>query len=392
MSSDRLVPHLAGLGTTIFAEMSALAVSTGAINLGQGFPDVDGPPSVAEAAISAIRAGLGNQYPPGPGVPVLRQAIAAHQERWYGQTLDPDTDVLVTAGATEAIAAAMLAFVDEGDEVIALEPFYDSYRATITMARGSCVPVRLDPPTFRLDEVRLRAAVTDRTKVILLNSPHNPTGAVLNRDELDAVARVAIEHDLLVVTDEVYEHLAFDEPHIPISKLPGMAERTISISSAGKTFSFTGWKIGWVTGPPEYVAAVRTTKQFLTFVSGGPFQFAVAHALENEMPWVEGLRESMADRRDLLSDGLTQLGLTTYRPRGTYFVTTDVRSIGWEDALAFCRALPERAAVVAVPCSVFYEDPGPAERALVRWTFSKQEQVLGDALARLASANLSPTA
>ena len=390
MSSDRLVPHLAGLGTTIFAEMSALAVSTGAINLGQGFPDVDGPPSVAEAAVAAIRAGLGNQYPPGPGVPVLRHAIAAHQERWYAQTLDPDTEVLVTAGATEAIAAAMLAFVDEGDQVIALEPFYDSYRATITMARGRCVPVRLDPPDFRLDESRLRAAVTDRTKVILLNSPHNPTGAVLSRDELDAVARVAISNDLLVVTDEVYEHLAFDEPHIPLAKLPGMAERTVSISSAGKTFSFTGWKIGWVTGPAELVAAVRTTKQFLTFVSGGPFQFAIAHALDHEMPWVEGLRESMADRRDLLTDGLADLGMPTYRPRGTYFVTTDVRAIGWDDALAFCRALPERAGVVAVPCSVFYEDPGPAERALVRWTFSKQEDVLQDALARLASADLAP--
>ena len=392
MSSDRLVPHLAGLGTTIFAEMSALAVSTGAINLGQGFPDVDGPSSVAEAAVEAIRSGLGNQYPPGPGVPPLRQAIAAHQERWYAQTLDPDTDVLVTAGATEAIAAAMLAFVDEGDEVIALEPFYDSYRATITMARGHCVPVRLDPPEFRLDEERLLAAVTDRTKLILLNSPHNPTGAVLSRDELDAVARAAISNDLLVVTDEVYEHLAFDEPHIPFAKLPGMAERTVSISSAGKTFSFTGWKIGWVTGPAELVAAVRTTKQFLTFVSGGPFQFAIAHALENEMPWVEGLRESMADRRDLLSDGLADLGMTTYRPRGTYFVTTDIRSVGWDDALAFCRALPERAGVVAVPCSVFYESPGPAERAMVRWTFSKQEDVLQDALARLGSANLAPTA
>ncbi len=389
MSSDRLVPHLAGLGTTIFAEMSALAVSTGAINLGQGFPDVDGPASVAEAAATAIRTGLGNQYPPGPGVPVLRQAIARHQRHRYAESLDPDTQVLVTAGATEAIAAAMLAFVDEGDEVIALEPFYDSYRATIAMARGRCVPVRLDPPEFRLDENRLRRAVTDRTKVILLNSPHNPTGAVLSRAELDAVARVAIEHDLLVVTDEVYEHLAFDEPHIPISKLPGMAERTVSISSAGKTFSFTGWKIGWVTGPAELVAAVRTTKQFLTFVSGGPFQYAVAHALDNEMPWVEGLRESMADRRDLLSDGLVELGLTTYRPRGTYFVTTDVRSVGWDDALVFCRALPERAGVVTVPCSVFYADPGPAERALVRWTFSKQEDVLRDALMRLGSADLT---
>lgn len=390
MNSDRLVPHLDALGTTIFAEMSALAVATGAINLGQGFPDVDGPASVAEAAVDAIRAGRGNQYPPGIGVPELRQAIARHQLQRYAQVLDPDTEVLVTAGATEAIAAAMLAFVDHGDEVVALEPFYDSYRSTVTMARGRCVPVRLDPPDFRLDEGRLREAVTARTRVILLNSPHNPTGAVLSRSELDAVARVAIEHDLLVVTDEVYEHLAFDEPHIPIAKLPGMAERTVSISSAGKSFSFTGWKIGWVTGPAALVAAVRTTKQFLTFVSGGPFQFAVAHALDNEMPWVEGLRESMADRRDLLSDGLTELGLTVYRPRGTYFVTTDVRAVGWDDALAFCHALPQRAGVVAVPCSVFYEDPGPAERALVRWTFSKQGNVLTDALTRLAAADLSP--
>jgi N-succinyldiaminopimelate aminotransferase len=391
VSHDRLVPHLSGLGTTIFAEMSALAVSTGAINLGQGFPDVDGPPSVAEAAVDAIRAGRGNQYPPGPGVPELRHAIAEHQRHRYGMDLDPDTEVLVTAGATEAIAAAMLAFVDSDDEVIALEPFYDSYRAMITMARGRCVPVRIDPPGFRLDEQRLRDAVTSRTKVILLNSPHNPTGAVLSRAELDAVARIAVEHDLLVVTDEVYEHLSFDEPHIPIAKLPGMAERTVSISSAGKTFSFTGWKIGWVSGPAHLVAAVRTTKQFLTFVSGGPFQFAVAHALTHEMPWVEGLRESMANRRDLLGDGLASLGLTTYRPRGTYFVTTDIRSLGWDDALAFCRDLPQRAGVVAVPCSVFYSDPGPAERALVRWTFSKQENVLGDALTRLAAADLSPS-
>lgn len=391
MSHDRLVPHLAGLGTTIFAEMSALAVSTGSINLGQGYPDVDGPTSMADAAVDAIRGGRGNQYPPGPGVPELRLAVAEHQRQRYGLDLDPDTQVLVTAGATEAIAAAMLAFVDEGDEVVALEPFYDSYRATITMARGRCVPVRIDPPGFRLDEGRLRSAVTARTRVILLNSPHNPTGAVLSRSECDAVARVAVEHDLLVVTDEVYEHLSFDEPHIPIATLPGMADRTVSISSAGKTFSYTGWKIGWVTGPAHLVAAVRTTKQFLTFVSGGPFQYAVAQALTHEMPWVVGLRESMVNRRDLLGDGLAALGLTTYRPRGTYFVTTDIRPLGWDDALAFCRDLPRRAGVVAVPCSAFYSDPGPAERALVRWTFSKQEHVLDEALARLAAADFSPS-
>ncbi len=391
MDKNRLVPHLSQLGTTIFAEMSALAVSTGAINLGQGFPDVDGPRSVADAARDAISAGRGNQYPPGPGIPELRDAIAAHQRTTYDITLDPDSEVLVTAGATEAIAAAMLAFVDEGDEVIALEPFYDSYRATITMARGRCIPVRLEPPEFRLDAGRLRDAVTERTKVVLLNSPHNPTGAVLSTAELGQIAQVAIDRDLIVVTDEVYEHLAFDELHTPIATLPGMAERTVSISSMGKTFSFTGWKVGWVSGPASLVDAVRTTKQYLTFVSGGPFQYAAAHALTAEMGWVEGLRQSMANRRDLLTDGLAQLGLDTYRPRGTYFVVTDVRPLGWDDALTFCRSLPERAGVVAIPCSVFYEAPGAAESALVRWTFSKQEQVLQNALARLASANLTPT-
>ena len=389
MTSSRLVPHLADLGTTIFAEMSALAITTGAINLGQGFPDTDGPPSVAKAACEAITEGRGNQYPPGLGYPELRNAIARHQRNQYELSWDPDTEVLVTAGATEGIAAAMLAFVDEGDEVIALEPFYDSYRATIAMARGRCIPVRLSAPEFRLDEALLRSAVTARTRVILLNSPHNPTGAVLTRDELESVARVAIEHDLIVVTDEVYEHLSFDAPHIPIATLPGMAERTVTLSSAGKTFSFTGWKIGWVTGPAELVAAVRTTKQFLTFVSGGPFQFAVAHALDNEMDWVERLRESLSGRRDLLVAGLRDVGLITYSPRGTYFVTTDVRSIGWDDALEFCRALPGMAGVVAVPCSVFYANPEATERSLVRWTFSKQESVLQDALARLKAANFS---
>jgi N-succinyldiaminopimelate aminotransferase len=386
----RLAPHLRGFGTTIFAEMSALAVSTGAINLGQGFPDVDGPAAIAEQAIEAIRTGQGNQYPPGQGIPELRDAIAQHQHRRYGIDLEPAREVLVTAGATEAIAAAMLALVDEGDEVLALEPYYDCYRAAITMARGRPVPVRLEPPDFRLDVQRLRDAVTARTKAIMLNTPHNPTGAVLNRAELEAIAAVAIEHDLIVVSDEVYEHLAFDEAHIPIATLPGMAERTVTISSAGKTFSFTGWKVGWVTGPAELVDAVRTTKQFLTFVSAGPFQYAIAFALQTQMSWVEGLRESMADRRDLLTTGLESVGFTCHKPRGTYFVTTDVRSLGWSDADAFCRALPERAGVVAVPCAVFYDEPGPAEQALVRWTFSKQQSVLEDALDRLANARLAP--
>ncbi|MFL6182071.1 MAG: pyridoxal phosphate-dependent aminotransferase [Actinomycetes bacterium] len=390
MTTGRLVPHLSGLGTTIFAEMSALAVATGSINLGQGFPDVDGPVEIADEAVSAIRSGRGNQYPPGSGVPELRNAIAEHQRDRYGVTLDADTQVLVTAGATEAIAAAMLAFVDEGDEVIALEPYYDCYRAAITMARGIPVPVRLDPPDFRLDEQHLRSTVTARTKVIMLNSPHNPTGAVLDRAELDMVARIAVEHDLLVVSDEVYEHLTFEAAHIPIATLPGMAERTVTISSSGKTFSYTGWKIGWVTGAPDLVTDVRTTKQFLTFVNGGPFQFAIAHALTDQMPWVETLRESLANRRDLLVKGLDALGLGVYRPQGTYFVTTDIRPLGWSDAGAFCRQLPHRAGVVAVPCAVFYDDPGPAERALVRWTFSKRESVLTEAIERLTNADLSP--
>lgn len=389
MTNGRLVPHLQGLGTTIFAEMSALAIETGAINLGQGFPDVDGPEAVAERAVSAIRSGLGNQYPPGPGILELREAVATHQLRAYGISLDPDRQVLVTAGATEAIAAAMLAFVDEGDEVVALEPYYDCYRAAITMARGRPVPVRLEAPDFRLDPQRLRDAVGPRTRAIMLNSPHNPTGAVLGRAELQHIADVTLDNDLIVVADEVYEHLAFDEAHIPISTLPGMSERTVTISSSGKTFSFTGWKIGWVTGPADLVASVRTTKQFLTFVNGGPFQYAIAYALSEQLPWVEGLRESLADRRDLLTNGLEELGLKAHRPRGTYFVTTDIRPLGWDDATTFCRELPHRAGVVAVPCDVFYDQPGDAERALVRWTFSKRESVLTEALGRLHQADLT---
>ncbi|HVQ87347.1 MAG TPA: pyridoxal phosphate-dependent aminotransferase [Actinomycetes bacterium] len=384
----KLAPHLAGLGTTIFAEMSALAVATGSINLGQGFPDVDGPDSIARAAADAVISGKGNQYPPGPGIPELRQAVAAHQSGLYDLAVDPDREVLITAGATEAIAAAMFAFVDIGDEVVALEPFYDSYRATVTMARGRCVPVRLDSPDFRLDEARLRAAVSPKTKLILLNSPHNPTGAVLSMAELEAVAKIAIEHDLLVVSDEVYEHLAFDEPHIPIATLPGMRERTVSISSSGKTFSFTGWKVGWATGPQDLIDAVRTTKQFLTFVSAGPFQYAITHALNVEMPWVDSLRDSLEARRDLLSSGLNDLGMTTFRPRGTYFVTSDVAPLGWSDAYEFCRELPRRARVVAVPCSTFYDDPTGPPASHVRWTFTKQESVLTQALDQMASSDL----
>jgi N-succinyldiaminopimelate aminotransferase len=369
--------------------MSALAVATNSINLGQGFPDTDGPRVVAEAAARAVLEGRGNQYPPGPGIPELRRAIGAHQRTHYGIELDADSQVLVTAGATEAIAAAVLALVDEGDEVIALEPYYDSYAATIAMARGRRVPVTLRAPDFALDVDELRRAVTPATKVILLNSPHNPTGAVLSLAELSAVAAVAIEHDLVVISDEVYEHLTFDGlAHVPISTLPGMADRTVTIGSAGKTFSFTGWKVGWVTGSAELVATVRTTKQFLTFVSAGPFQYAVAEALALPDSTYAELRDRLQVQRDLLCEGLAGLGFTVFVPRGTYFASTDVRPLGWHDGMEFCRALPARCGVVAIPHQVFYDNV-EAGRPLVRWAFCKQPAVLADALDRLASGSLS---
>ena len=374
--------RLQGLGTTIFAEMSALAVRTGSVNLGQEFPDTDGPDSLLEDAIAAIRAGA-NQYPPGRGVPALRQAIVDHQQRFYGLTYDPDTQVLVTTGATEAIAAALLAYVEPGDEVIALEPYYDSYAACIAMAGGHRVPVTLRAPDFRLDLDELRAAVTPRTKVLLINSPHNPTGTVLDDTELRGIASIAVEHDLVVITDEVYEHLIFDGlQHRPLTAYEGMADRTVSISSAGKTFSVTGWKIGWVTGTPEIVTAVNTAKQFLTYVSGAPFQPAVAGALALGNDYFDTLRATMQSKRDLLCDGLQSLGFGVHRPQGTYFVTTDIRPLGHTDGIDFCRMLPERTGVVAIPHQVFYDNT-EAGRPLVRWAFCKKPEVLQEALSRL---------
>ena len=374
--------RLDGLGTTIFAEMSALAVRTGAVNLGQGFPDTDGPDSVLEAAIDAIRAGA-NQYPPGRGIPALRQAIVDHQKRFYGLEYDPDTQVLVTTGATEAIAAALLAYVEPGDEVIALEPYYDSYAACIAMAGGRRVPVTLRAPDFRLDLDELRAAVTPRTKVLLINSPHNPTGTVLTDEELRGISAIAVEHDLVVITDEVYEHLIYDGgQHRPLTAYEGMADRTVSIGSAGKTFSVTGWKIGWVTGTPEVVTAVNTSKQFLTYVSGAPFQPAVAGALALGNDYFDGLRADLQHRRDLLCDGLESLGFGVHRPQGTYFVTTDIRPLGHTDGVEFCRMLPEKTGVVAIPHQVFYDNLD-AGRPLVRWAFCKKLEVLEEALNRL---------
>ncbi|MEW2421430.1 MULTISPECIES: pyridoxal phosphate-dependent aminotransferase [Streptomyces] len=382
--------RLAEFGTTIFAEMSALALSTGSINLGQGFPDTDGPEEVREAAVRALRDGRGNQYPPGPGVPELRAAVVAHQERRYGLAYDPDTEVLVTAGATEAIAAALLALVEPGDEVIALEPYYDSYAACIAMAGGTRVPVTLRPHdgAFRLDLDELRAAVTDRTRLLLLNTPHNPTGTVLTRAELAAIAELAVERDLLVVTDEVYEHLVFDDAeHLPLASFPGMRERTVTISSAGKTYSFTGWKVGWVTASPALVTAVRSAKQYLTYVSAGPFQYAVAEALSLPDSYFAEFRADMLAKRNILAGGLEEAGFTVYRPAGTYFVTADIRPLGETDGIAFCRALPERAGVVAIPTAVFYDhrDQGAP---FVRFAFCKQAHVLEEAATRLKTLSV----
>jgi N-succinyldiaminopimelate aminotransferase len=375
--------HLQGFGTTIFAEMSALAHATGAINLGQGFPDTDGPPEVLAAAVAAIRAGH-NQYPPGAGTPELRAAVARHQQRFWGLAVDPDTEVLVTAGATEAIAATLLALCEPGDEVVAFEPTYDSYGAAVAMAGGQLRVVTLRQPGLAVDLDALAAAITPRTRLLLLNTPHNPTGKVFTRDELTAIAELAVARDILVVTDEVYEHLVFEGVHHPLAGFPDMAERTLTISSAGKTFSCTGWKIGWVCGPADLVAAVRTAKQFLTFVNGAPFQPAVALGLGLGDDVYDDLRDGLRAKRDLLCDGLAAAGLEVFVPQGTYFATVDVRSVGEEDGAAFCRSLPERCGVVAIPSSVFYEDPATG-RSLVRFAFCKQTDVLEQAVERLAT-------
>ena len=370
-------------GTTIFAEMSALAVRTNSINLGQGFPDTDGPRALLDSARQAIADGQ-NQYPPGPGIAPLRAAVAAHQQRHYGLTFDPDREVLVTSGATEAIAASVLALCEPGDEAVVFEPYYDSYAACIALAgaRRRVVTLHRDGDGWRFDPDELRAAVTDRTRVLLLNTPHNPTGTVFGPDEVHTVADVATSAGLVVISDEVYEHLTFDgRRHVPIATLPGMAERTVTIGSAGKMFSVTGWKIGWVCAPPELVAAVRTVKQFLTFVSGAPFQPAVAEALDGEL--YRGLAETLQDQRDLFCDGLAELGFDVIRPQGTYFATVDIGTAAGGDALAYCRELPHRAGVVAVPSSVFYDSDSGAR--YVRFAFCKRPDVLAEALRRLKS-------
>lgn len=376
--------------STIFAEMTALATRTGAVNLGQGFPDTDGPAGMLAVAKESIDGGL-NQYPPGPGMPVLREAIAEHRTR-YGTAYDPDTEILVTVGATEAIAASLLGLVEPGDEVVLIEPYYDSYAASVALAGATRRTVGLveEPGTGRLglDVQALRDAIGTKTKALLLNTPHNPTGTVLDRAELAEIARLCVQHDVIAITDEVYEHLVFDDlEHIPLATLPGMAERTVTISSAGKTFNCTGWKIGWVCAPAGLVGAVRAAKQFLTFVGGAPFQPAVAYALRNELPWVDELRASLQNKRSRLAEGLTEAGFAVRPSEGTYFITADVRPLGFTDGAQLCRELPERIGVAGVPVQVFTDHPEQWQH-LVRFAFCKKDEVLDEAIRRLRALSV----
>ena len=368
-------------GETIFAEMSALAVKTGAINLGQGFPDTDGPREIAELAIAAIRDGH-NQYPPGLGIKKLRDAISHHQMRFYGLEFDSEIEVLVTAGATEAIAASLLAICEQGDEIITFEPYYDSYAASIALAGGVRRVITLNTPDYSFSIDDLEKLITAKTKAILLNSPHNPTGKVFTHNELSQIANLCIEHDLVAICDEVYEHLVFEGQHIPLIQYPGMRDRTIQISSAGKTFSFTGWKIGWVCAQPALLDTVRTAKQFLTYVNGAPFQHAIAEALNLPDLYFDNFLEDMRVKRDCLSQGLEKAGLTTFTPQGTYFVTADIESLGYEDGKQFCLDLPVQCGVVAVPNVVFYDNKDLGS-TLIRFAFCKRLDVLEEAVERL---------
>ena len=373
------------MAATIFAEMSALAARTGAINLGQGFPDEDGPPAVLEAAREAIAEGV-NQYPPGRGMPVLREAIAEHQERFYGIRLDPDREVLVTAGATEALAATILALVDTGDEVVTFEPFYDAYGALIALARGIHRTVPLRFPDFQPDLDDLQAVVSDRTRIILLNTPHNPTGAVFGVEVLREIVALAERHDAIIVTDEVYEHLLFDGVHTPIAALDGAHDRTVTISSGGKTFSTTGWKVGWLTASAPLLEAVLAVKQFLTYVNGAPFQPAIAVGLRLPDSFFADAASALRAKRDLLSRGLAAAGFTVGLPQAGYFVVADAAAAGYPDADRLCRDLPSLASVVAVPVTAFvHAEHRDAYRSLVRFAFCKRTDVIDEATRRLTA-------
>lgn len=406
VTADRLRPF----GTTIFTEMSALAQRTGSIDLGQGFPDADGPAEILEVAARALLDGP-NQYAPARGVPELRQAVADHQRRFHGIELDPETQVQAVVGATEGIAAALLGLVDPGDVVIVFEPYYDCYAAAPALAGATRRTVSLRPPDFALDVEALRAAARGDVvrgggsaqrpadgagayrrlpgddgrpaRFLILNSPHNPTGKVFSRDELEQIAAVCREFDLIAICDEVYEHLAFDGEHVPLCTLDGMTERTLTVSSAGKTFALTGWKVGWVTGPEPLVAAVAAAKQFLTFSGHGPLQHGIAHALAMPGDYFVGARDALRAKRDRLCAGLEAAGLDVLRPQGGYFAVVDIRSIGEHDGRAFCRDLPARAGVVAVPVVAFYDDEAVG-LPLVRFAYCKRDEVIDEAAARLA--------
>ena len=372
------------ISASIFAEMTALAVRTGAINLGQGFPDEDGPAVVLEAAREAIASGV-NQYPPGRGMPVLLEAIARHQQRFYGLTVDPATEVLVTAGATEALSATLLALLEPGDEVVTFEPFYDAYGGLIALAGGVHRTVRLRSPDFQPDLDELAAAVTDRTRIILINNPHNPTGTVFSRETLEQIVALAHKHDALIVTDEVYEHLTFGVAHLPVATLPGARERTVTISSGGKTFSTTGWKIGWLSAPAAIVTAILAVKQFLTYVNGAPFQPATAVGLDLPDSYYTGIAADLQAKRDLLAGGLTAAGFTLTAPRGSYFIVADAAALGHPDAVEFCRSLPDLAGVVGIPITAFcLPEHKPEYASLVRFAFCKRVDVLEEAASRLA--------
>jgi N-succinyldiaminopimelate aminotransferase len=386
MTVSRLRPY----ATTVFAEMSALAARVGAVNLGQGFPDEDGPPAMLKAAQQAIAEGV-NQYPPGIGIAPLREAVAAQRKRHFGVDYDPDTEVLVTVGATEAVAAAVLGLVEPSSEVILIQPFYDSYSPVVAMAGAQrvIVPLVRHGRGFALDTDALRRAVTPRTRALIVNSPHNPTGTVLGEGELTAIAQVALDADLLVIADEVYEHLVFDaHRHLPLAGFDGMAERTVTVSSAAKMFNCTGWKIGWACGPAELIIGVRAAKQYLSYVGGAPFQPAVAQALNTEDAWVAALRTSLQDKRDRLARGLTEVGFRVHDSAGTYFLCADPRPLGYHDSTAFCAALPERIGVAAIPMTAFC-DPAANDynewNHLVRFTFCKRDDTLDEAIRRLAS-------
>ena len=373
--------RLQGYTSTIFSEMSALAVATESLNLGQGFPDVDGPDAIKQAAIRAIQAGH-NQYPPLNGVGELRSAIAWHQKRYNGLDFDPDTEILVTAGATEAIAACLLSLCETGHEVVMFEPFYDSYAACTAMAGAQRRVVQLRAPDWSFEAAALESAITARTRIILVNTPHNPTGKVFSRAELEVIADACRRHDLIALTDEVYEHLVYESTHVSLAAIPGMAERTITVSSAAKTFSVTGWKVGWACARPELIAAIRTAKQFLTFANAAPFQHAIAEGLTGSDEYIAAAAQVLRHKRDLLAAGLDSAGFRVFPSHGTFFLTTDITPVSDEDGYTFCLKLPERCGLVAVPSSVFYDDKD-AGRPFVRWMFSKRSAVLEEAVERL---------